>query len=299
MQIAPNPTVTEVSQLMTDYSNFELLGRGGFKTVFKASRYGIVEVLKFIGIPRADSAELPYQDECYNRAMREITVLKSCQNPAIVKLGGLEPRKVTVAGFEYVVYSEEYLDGRDLWYEISNQRKPLQRDCVLLLNSLLAAVEELWRLKVVHRDIKPHNIIKLPDPSRPYVLLDMGIAFSLMDSGLTFNADGRPPPSTYRYLAPEMTESGFRTTLDFRSDLYCCALTAYEYASGVHPIINGGEDGPMTIVKARSVLPSPLFKRRPDYSPDLCAIIDQLLSKKPALRPGNLNLLKNKLGKFL
>ena len=62
--------------------------------------------------------------------------------------------------------------------------------------------------------------MRLADTTRPFVLLDLGIAFSVFDTPLTFDAQNRMPPGTFRYLAPEMLQLNFRETIDFRSDVY-------------------------------------------------------------------------------
>ena len=144
---------------------------------------------------------------------------------------------------------------------------------------------------LIHRDIKPANVIKLNDPNRPFVLIDLGIAFGLLETGLTYNAAFRGPPATFRYLAPEMANPAFRSNLDYRSDLYTSALTCFEYAAGQHPIARDSDDMIRTVTRAIHDAPKPLQDLRPEFSPAFCKLIDQLLKKKPSLRPANLDSL--------
>jgi serine/threonine protein kinase len=191
-----------------------------------------------------------------------------------------------------VLYSEEFLPGLDLWKILKTATlRPDEAEAKLLMKCLLLCITEIWEMKVVHRDIKPSNVIKLNEPERPFVLLDLGIAFSVADTGLTYNADMRDPPSTFRYLAPEMADPNFRDNLDFRADLYTTALTVYEYASGHHPIAEDNDDPIRTVTRAIRQQPTPLATHRPEYSPQFTHLIDQLLKKKPALRPANLKRL--------
>jgi serine/threonine protein kinase len=125
------------------------------------------------------------------------------------------------------------------------------------------------------------------DPARPFVLIDLGIAFGLLETGLTIQG----VPRTNRYLAPEMSIPDFRSNLDYRTDLYTTALTVYEYAAGKHPIAEDSDDDMLTITRALHQAARPLQDARPDFSPEFCKLIDQLLKKKPSLRPANLDWL--------
>ena len=78
---------------------------------------------------------------------------------------------------------------------------------------LLRCVQELWRHGYVHRDIKPHNVMRTGNPDRPFVLLDLGIAFAVNETSLTFRPGERMPVATYRYLAPEMLRRIFGSEL--------------------------------------------------------------------------------------
>jgi serine/threonine protein kinase len=88
-----------------------------------------------------------------------------------------------------------------------------------------------------------------------------------------------------------MADPNFRDNLDFRADLYTTALTVYEYASGHHPIAEDNDDPIRTVTRAIRQQPTPLATHRPEYSPQFTHLIDQLLKKKPALRPANLKRL--------
>jgi len=158
----------------------------------------------------------------------------------------------------------------------------------------LNAIRELWGHGYVHRDIKPKNVIRLDDANRPFVLLDLGIAFSVRETPLTFNPRERVL-ATYRYLAPEMMTFGFRESIDYRSDLYTAAMTVFEYGAQQHPLARTKDDMISTISRALHQSPKTFRSLRPDLSIDLCQVVDQMLKKKPHLRPANLSLLINKI----
>jgi serine/threonine-protein kinase len=226
---------------------------------------------------------------------REIEALAKCQRPEIVKLGQIPATDIVIQNEDYIAYTEEFLEGKNLGEIIAAKApKPDEQELRTLFVSLLAAIKELWGHGYVHRDIKPLNVIKHNQPDRPFVLLDLGIAFSIRETALTFNPNERIVAS-FRYLAPEMMNFGFRENLDYRSDLYTAALTVFEYAVQQHPLARSQDDMMRTISRALHQPPTPLKQARPDLSDFLCQTVDQMLKKKPALRPANLNLLITQL----
>lgn len=291
-------TEAEVAALCPDFVGISELAQGGFKTVYRAEINGEREVIKVVEIP--DGAVDPklepdqdrYRDECIRRVEREVDILKKCQSPFLVKTGSLPLATHNVNGHDYVIYSEEFLDGPNLWQICRGTTyRPDEAEAKMLMKCLLKAIQEIWSLKVIHRDIKPCNVIKLSDPDRPFVLLDLGIAFSQRESGLTHNAALRNPVATFRYLAPEMGDPNFRSNLDYRADLYTSALTVFEFSTGEHPIARDNDDDVQTVTRALRQAPRPLSDLRPEFSSRFSDLIDQLLKKKPALRPANLKQL--------
>jgi serine/threonine-protein kinase len=264
---------------------------GGFKAVYSADVGGRKEVFKLVCLPQTgvtDTEKAAYRKEYLGRIRREVILLSKCTRPELVKLGSVVPELATIDGLEYVGYSEEFLPGVSLGNIIRLRGpKPDEIDAKRLMLALLRAIEELWtRHRTIHRDIKPDNIIKLNDPFRQYVLLDLGIAYGLLDTALT--RDKGMGPFTPRYMAPEFARPDFRQNLDFRTDLYAAALTVFEYSSQLHPLANSRDDLIATISRALRQPPRPINVDRPDFSAEFCALIDQMLKKKPMLRPYNL-----------
>ena len=103
------------------------------------------------------------------------------------------------------------------------------------------------------------------------------------------------PLATYRYLAPEMMNPNFRETIDYRCDLYTAAMTVFEYGAQRHPLAQNKDDMMRTISRALHQPAESLAKLRPDLSAGFCQMIDQMLKKKPALRPANLNSLISRM----
>jgi len=275
---------------------------GGFKSVYAVVAGGKKEALKVLGIRKiSDPGDDPdlvdaFCKEQIARVRREVDALQKCRIPELVKLASIAPVEFEVNNESYIAYSEEFLEGQDLWkLVISHGQPPALDELVQLFRSLLKCIQELWRHGLVHRDIKPANVIKTADPARPFVLLDLGIAYAVYETSLTAWPEGRMPPATYRYLAPEMMQPDFRERLDFRTDLYTTGLTVFEYAAGRHPLARDSDDMMRTISRALRQPPVPLKKCRADLPDSFCNLVDGMLKKKPALRPANLAMLFTKL----
>jgi eukaryotic-like serine/threonine-protein kinase len=226
------PLVSELQALLPQGRIGTELGEGGYKCVYQFQVDSRVEALKVVHIPQ-DANDPSVQEENTQRLMREIRLLASCQTPYLVKLGSICPEPHEIGGQNYVIYSEELLTGESLDERIRQGQRPDAHELATVGNCCLLAVQELWQKAVVHRDIKPANIMATMDPARPFVLLDLGVAFVV--GGTLLTGDPRLIMGTIYYFAPEMLEQDFRDNLDYRADLYATGLTLYEYACGQNP----------------------------------------------------------------
>ena len=292
------PSQVAVAKAFPKLDNISPIRNGGFKAVFSATAGGKKEALKLIHVPPVANPsredEVLAQKESKGRVRRELGLLGKIKCQEFVKLGSLRPTEVQIEEQDFIAYTEEFLDGKNLWDLIKEDgAKPTERELRELFTAIVTAIDELWgQHKTVHRDISPLNVIKLADGKRPFVLIDLGIAFVVGETALTSAGF----PCNHRYMAPEMIQANFRDSLDFRSDLYTTALTIYEYAAQRHPIAGSLEDMMVTVNRAVRDIPAPLKDYRADLAADFCETIDQLLKKKPSLRPGNLQALLVKAG---
>lgn len=286
------PEAAALAQAIPEAKNVEFLVEGGFKAVYEAEICGIKEALKVIFIPEeADQPEA--RVEIGKRVTREIESLRTLTSPFMVKLGGLSPRACTLGSHEYLVYSEEFLDGPTLRDRLRSGHRPNFSECRALFRCLLKVITELKTNDLIHRDIKPGNIVEVGSNERPYVVLDLGVAFKIHSTVITMDRNMRQ--GTLPYIAPEMFEPRFRDMLDYRSDLYSAAVTVYEYAAGTHPIARRGEDDFTTMYRIVRMKPTPLAQHRHDLPTRFCQVVDQMIRKKPALRPSNIEALLRQL----
>lgn len=290
-----------ISAAFPELSGIRHFDAGSYKNVYTVTtKSGLEEMLKIAPIPQdesTDEARAIRQQEI-GRLVRETKVLGSCQSPFVVRLGSINPSIRQIEGESCFVYSEERLPGSSLEtvIELGAGVKPDEAEIKSLLRCLVLGIQALWTSehKTVHRDIKPANIFSTRLPDRPYVLIDLGIAYNVTEPGLTVRADH--VPHTPLYMAPEMVDSNFRDTLSYRADLYAAGVTAFVFATGgVHPLAKQGEGLSKTYHRIITQEPTRLAAERPDLSPELCGLVDQFLKKKPALRPGNFTLILNQL----
>ncbi len=286
------PDMALLQKELPDTQIVEEIDSGGFKIVYKALINDRQEALKLVQIP-VDPDDEGIKEENQKRIFREINILGKCESPYIVKLGSIRPKELLVDGRDYVIYSEELVEGESLRQLLKSGYKPTFNELRSLTRVLLNVVKELASRNIIHRDIKPNNIIKTGNKERPYVVLDFGIAFQIGGSNLT--RDTHRVPGTLYYIAPEMLDAGFRQSLDYRADLYTVGLTLYEYASGVNPYAKRDEAQFTTLYRIKTQNPEPLFSLCPDLPTEFCLLVDNLMKKLPALRPANIDMLIRKM----
>jgi eukaryotic-like serine/threonine-protein kinase len=249
------------------------LGSGGFGTVFAAHdlRLDRPVALKLI------AADGPAPE----RAQREALAAARLQHRAIVAVfdAGDAPEG------RYLV--SELVRGRTL--DVLEREGALSdRDVLRIGLGLADALEHAHERGVVHRDVKPQNVI-VPDDGEGAKLTDFGIAHLAGDDPLTRTGD---VVGTLAYMAPEQA-AGER--VDERADLYALALVLYEALAGANPVRRTSPAATARVVG--TVLPS-LRSRRRDLPASLCAALDRALAPAPDDR-GTLAELANVLAEAL
>jgi beta-lactam-binding protein with PASTA domain/predicted Ser/Thr protein kinase len=164
----------------------------------------------------------------------------------------------------------EYLDGRSL-KELVVARGPLPiRDAIDATRQVLAALRFAHRKGVVHRDIKPHNV--MADADGRLKVTDFGIA----RAGVSQMTEAGSIIGTAQYLSPEQARGA---PVDQRSDLYSVGVVLYEMLTGTTPF--SGESPVEIAMKHLSDPPRPPSVERSDIPPDLDMVVLRALAKNP------------------
>ncbi len=243
------------------YRVTRLLGRGGMSAVWLARDDVLARdvAVKMLHIRRLESAE------AVERFEREARTLASLAHPGIVTVID----RGDDHGRPFIVF--EYVRGRDLRERIADEgRLPLGE--VLMIGEQIAdALAYAHARGVIHRDVKPHNILLTPD-GQPK-LTDFGIARVLEEPGLTL--EGRIL-GTGDYLAPEQAAG---EAIDARADIYALGVLLYHALCGDVPF-HGESYVETARLHAQAPIPS-VRDVRPDAPERLDAILTRALAKRP------------------
>lgn len=244
----------------------ELTG-GGMSRVFVANEIALGRAVVVKVLPPDLAAGVNAE-----RFRREIQLAAQLQHPHIVPLlsAGLHE--------DLLYYTMPYIEGESLRHRIERDGALPVRDVVRILHDVVEALAYAHERGVIHRDIKPGNILTLG----PHALVtDFGVAKALSaalpHSGTTSAGMVVGSPA---YMAPEQLAGD--PSADHRVDLYAAGLLAYELLSGSSPFTGSTPQETMAAQLTRT--PEPLHQVRDDVPPELSAVIEQALQKAPEKR---------------
>jgi serine/threonine-protein kinase len=243
------------------YEILAVLGSGGMGHVYRARHLALGTEVALKRLARSSA-------EHAGRIEREARAIARLDHPGCVRI---RDHGVDERGTPYLAM--ELLDGPTL----ASVGAPLEvARAVAIAKSLLAALAHAHAHGVIHRDVKPENIMfRRGNGWRP-VLIDFGLAALRDAPGLTGNGLAVGSPS---YIAPERL---YGNPYDARADLYAVGVILYELIAGVRPF--GGDSPEEIMASAMTRPPRPLRALVPRVSPALDAVIRRALAKDPARR---------------
>ena len=168
------------------------------------------------------------------RIKREIEIVEKNNFSNVPKM--LEVEYVTIGSERYTYIFEEYIEGQNL-KEFRGNRSISLSDAIDLTEQLLQIIMQMETKKIVHRDIKPDNILRSINGT--WYLIDFGIARAMEMDSLTLTS-ARIEPHTPGYGAPELFQYAKRE-IDSRADIFSLGVVVFEALTGHHPFLNGDE----------------------------------------------------------
>jgi eukaryotic-like serine/threonine-protein kinase len=242
------------------YRVLRKLGAGGMADVYLAEdeELGRRVAIKILNDRHAND------EQFVERFRREAKNAAGLSHPNIVAIYD----RGEAEGTYYIAM--EFLDGRSL-KELLIARGPMPiDDAIAYTRQILNALRFAHKKGVVHRDIKPHNV--MVDPDGRVKVTDFGIA----RAGASQMTEAGAIVGTAQYLSPEQARGA---AVDQRSDLYSVGVVLYEMLTGSVPF--SGETPVEIAMKHLSDAPRPPSTVRPDISPDLDMIVLRALAKDP------------------
>ena len=252
------------------YELQELIGGGGMADVYKAQDKLLdrAVAVKILHQQYANDAEF------VEKFRREATAAAKLAHPNIVNIYDVGED----GGSQYIVM--EYVSGPTL-KEVIQQKGCLEPiEAVRIAKEIASALESAHRNNLVHCDIKPHNILVMPDGH--IKVTDFGIARAVSASTMTYSGSVM---GSVHYFSPEQAKGTVITT---KSDVYSLGVVLYEMLTGKLPF--NGETSVSIALKHLQEEPVSIRQINPSIPPVLEAIVQKAMSKDPADRPSSTEL---------
>ncbi|MDR1017034.1 MAG: Stk1 family PASTA domain-containing Ser/Thr kinase [Coriobacteriales bacterium] len=262
------------------YQLLEVVGSGGMAQVWRATD-------NVLGRAVAVKVMLPQYADDHDFAVRfkqEAQAAANLASPYIVNIydWGHDDQDNTY----YIVM--EYVRGTDLKTLIRQEGALPQEQVAQIAQQVASALDTAHGYDVIHRDIKPQNI--MIGPSGNAKVMDFGIARA---NEANMTQTGSVLGSAY-YVSPEQAQG---KALAGTSDLYSLGVVMYEALTGQVPF--DGSDPVSVAVKQVNEAPRPLEELRPDIDPGLAAIVERAMDKDPSRRFPTAKAMQADLGRYL
>ncbi len=203
------------------------------------------------------------------RFRREAETIAQLSHPNIV------PIHFTGGANDVFYLAMAYVDGESLADRIAREGRIGVTDAARILREVAGALDFAHRRGVIHRDIKPHNVLLERDTGRALVT-DFGIARTAEAASLTVSGMVVGTPA---YMSPEQVTG---SPVDHRTDLYALGVVGYEMLTGQPPF--GGNTPTEALMKRVANPAQPVQRARPDTPPALAHVVDRCLAQDPERR---------------
>jgi serine/threonine protein kinase len=271
------------------YEVGELLGEGGMGYVL-AARHVVLGTRLALKVLRR---ELTRDAEMVERFRREARAASAIGHPNIVEVrdfGTLPSSDHGAPGASYFVM--EHLEGQGLAEALEADGPFSLERAIDVVRQMADALEAAHAQGIVHRDVKPENVILTVRNGRPdhVKILDFGIA--KLDSAVRLSGAFRVL-GTPAYMSPEQAQG---RPLDHRSDVYSLGIVLYELLTGTLPF---DDPRPMEVIRQQvTVLPPSVLALRPDVPDVVAETIARALEKDREKRPTSMRAMMDMLASF-
>ena len=274
-----SPVGSAVGKHFQEYQIVEELGRGGMGVVYKAMQETLQRLVALKLILAGEYAS----EEGIENFLREAITAAKLRHPNIVTVYELDVHE----GIYY--YTMDYIEGKDLSKLISDRGMEPRRAAIIALK-VARALNHAHQKGVVHRDLKPGNII-VGEQGEPMVT-DFGMAFDLK----RFGRQGLALAGTPLYMAPEQL-AGNRALVGPHSDIYALGVLLFEMLIGQPPFEGKSLNELLDAISKRES-PDPR-QRRPDLDEKIADVCLKCLHKKPEERYRSAAELAEELASWL
>ncbi|HUR93255.1 MAG TPA: protein kinase [Gemmatimonadales bacterium] len=243
------------------------LGRGGMGVVFLATDTTLDRRVAI----KAVHPELAAHQSIGRRFLAEARTIARLRHPNVVAVHAAG----NADGLLYYVMDE--VEGESLRQRLTRERRLDPATVARIVDDVAAALDAAGRAGVVHRDVKPENVL-LDQASGRAMLADFGIARAMAAESGTSSTGQGVAVGTPAYMSPEQAAG---EDIDGRSDLYALGVLGYEMLAGVPPF-----QGPNRVVVSKHIAerPVPIERIRPETPRPLAATLMRALEKQPADR---------------
>jgi hypothetical protein len=265
----------ETNKRIGDYQILGELGHGGMGRVYKVRNVlsDRIEAMKVL-LP-----DLAGRQELAARFQREIKVLASLNHPNIAAL------RTAFTADNQLVMVMEYVEGTTIAALLEHGLLHLS-EALNYIDQVLSALAYAHQQKVIHRDVKPANMMLTREAV--IKLMDFGIARAGDDRSLTMTGAAM---GSLNYMSPEQVKG---ESTDTRSDLYSTGISLYEMVTGQRPFQAHSD---YSIMAAHlKEMPKPPIEWLPSLPPALNEIILMAIAKEPGKRFQTANAFRNALG---